>query len=120
MSKAANRLVVAMALVVVGSTFDLSGQHGEDGLTSAQGLDLAVLIHAQHDDVMRRVHVQADYIARSFDSWAKLRTELFSANVLTPAHLTHAEEKFYRVESWQSPDTVPCTDEQMKEMKLKT
>ena len=39
----------AMALVVVGSTFDLSGQHGEDGLTSAQGLDLALLIHAQHE-----------------------------------------------------------------------
>jgi hypothetical protein len=30
--------------------------------------------------------------------------------------LTHAEDNFYRGESWQSPDTVPMTDEQMKEM----
>ena len=56
---------------------------------------------------------------RSFDSWAKLRMELLRANVLSPAHLTHAEENFYRGESWQSPDTVPMTDEQMNEMKLK-
>jgi hypothetical protein len=56
---------------------------------------------------------------RSFGSWAKLRMELLRANVLSPSHLTHAEENFYRGESWQSPDTVPMTDEQMKEMKLK-
>ncbi len=48
-----------------------------------------------------------------------LRMELLRANVLSPAYLTHAEDNFYRGESWQSPDTVPMTDEQMKEMKLK-
>ena len=57
--------------------------------------------------------------ARSFDSWAVLRMELLRANVLSPAYLTHAEDNFYRGESWQSPDTVPMTDQQMKEMKLK-
>jgi hypothetical protein len=56
---------------------------------------------------------------RSFGSWAKLRMELLRANVLSPAHLIRAEENFYRGESWQSSDTVPMTDEQMKEMKLK-
>ena len=56
---------------------------------------------------------------RPFDSWAKLRMELLRANVLSPAYLTHAEDNFNRGESWQSPDTVPMTDEQMKEMKLK-
>ena len=56
---------------------------------------------------------------RSFGSWAKLRMELLLANVLSPAYLNHAEENFYKGESWQSPDTVPMTDEQMKEMKLK-
>ena len=56
---------------------------------------------------------------RPFDSWAKLRMELLRANVLSPAYLSQAEEKFYRGESWRSPDTVPMTDEQMKEMKLK-
>jgi len=45
--------------------------------------------------------------------------ELLRANVLSPAYLTHAEDNFYRGESWRSPDTVPMTDEQMKEMKLK-
>jgi hypothetical protein len=33
--------------------------------------------------------------------------------------INHAEENFYRGESWQSQDTVAMTDEQMKEMKLK-
>ena len=54
----------------------------------------------------------------SFDSWAKLRMELLRANVLSPAYLSQAEDKFYRGESWQSPATVPMTDEQMKEIKL--
>ncbi len=44
--------------------------------------------------------------------------ELLRANVLSPAYLTHAEDNFYRGESWQSPDTVPMTDEQLKELKL--
>ena len=56
---------------------------------------------------------------RSFGSWAKLRMELLLANVLSPAYLNHAEENFYKGESWRSPDTVPMTDEQMKEMKYK-
>ena len=41
------------------------------------------------------------------------------SRVLSPAYLSQAEDKFYRGESWQSPDTVPMTDEQVKEMKLK-
>jgi hypothetical protein len=65
------------------------------------------------------VVVDGGTFGRSFGSWAKLRMELLRANVLSPAHLTHAEENFYRGESWQSPDTVPMTDEQMMEMKLK-
>ena len=56
---------------------------------------------------------------RPFDSWNELRTELLRANVLSPAYLTHAEDNFCRGESWQSPDTVPMTDEQMKELQLK-
>ena len=44
--------------------------------------------------------------------------ELLRANVLSPAYLSQAEDKFYRGESWRSPDTVPMTDEQIKEMKL--
>jgi hypothetical protein len=74
---------------------------------------------ADVDLVCFAVVVDGGTFGRSFDSWAKLRMELLRANVLSPAHLIRAEENFYRGESWQSPDTVPMTDEQMKEMKLK-
>src|SRR5207245_10517741 len=56
---------------------------------------------------------------RSFGSWAKLRMELLLANVLSPAYLNHAEENFYKGESWQSSDKVPKTDGRMTEMQLK-
>jgi hypothetical protein len=65
------------------------------------------------------VVVDGGTFSRSFDSWAKLRMELLRANVLSPAYLTHAEDNFYRGESWQSPDTVSMTDGQMKELQLK-
>ena len=75
---------------------------------------------------MPEVYLRKEFMAfgttafgRSFGSWGKLRMELLLANVLSPAYLNHAEENFYRGESWQSPDTVPMTDEQIKEMKLK-
>src|ERR1700738_3035853 len=50
----------AMALVVVSSTLGLPGQ---DGLTTAQSLNLALLLHAQHQRVMGWVHVQTDYVS---------------------------------------------------------
>jgi hypothetical protein len=74
---------------------------------------------ADVDLVHFAVVVDGGTFSRSFDSWAKLRMELLRANVLSPAYLIRAEENFYRGESWQSSDTVPMTDEQMKEMKLK-
>jgi len=49
---------------------------------------------------------------------SRLNTFLPGA-VAVSLRINHAEENFYRGESWQSPDTVPMTDEQMKEMKLK-
>jgi hypothetical protein len=71
------------------------------------------------DLVRFAVVVEGGTFGRSFDSWGKLRMELLRANVLSPAYLTHAEDNFYRGESWQSPDTVPMTDGQLKELKLK-
>ena len=47
----------AMALVLVSSTLRLAGQRGQDGLTTAQRLNLTLLIHPQHQRMMRRVHV---------------------------------------------------------------
>jgi hypothetical protein len=74
---------------------------------------------ADVDLVRFAVVVDGGTFGRSFGSWAKLRMELLRTNVLSPAHLIRAEENFYRGESWQSSDTVPMTDEQIKEMKLK-
>src|SRR5260370_4455300 len=47
----------SMALVIVSSTLHLAGQHGKDRLTTAQRLNLTLLIHAQHQCMMRRVLV---------------------------------------------------------------
>ena len=66
-----------------------------------------------------RFAVVVDGGTAAFSCSYVLRMELLRANVLSPAYLTQAEDKFYRGESWRSPDTVPMTDEQMKEMKLK-
>jgi hypothetical protein len=80
---------------------------------------VAAKLMADVDLVRFAVVVDGGTFGRSFGSWAKLRMELLRANVLSPAYLTHAEDNFYRGESWQSPDTVPMTDEQMKELQLK-
>jgi hypothetical protein len=48
------------------------------------------------DLVRFAVVVDGGTFGRSFGSWAKLRMELLRANVLSPVHLTHAEENFYR------------------------
>src|SRR3989442_15954630 len=56
---------------------------------------------------------------RSFDSWAKLRMELLRANVLSPAYLSQAEDKFYRGESWRAPGNLPMTEEKNKGKKIK-
>jgi len=53
----------AVALVIVSTTLRLTRAQGKDGLTPTQGLDLAFLIEAQHEGMMRRVHVEADDVA---------------------------------------------------------
>jgi hypothetical protein len=37
-----------MPFIVVGPTLDLAGAHGQQGLRPIQGLDLRLLVHAQH------------------------------------------------------------------------
>ena len=53
----------AVALVVVGATLDLTGPHRQDRLCPIEGLDLALLVCAQHQRPFGRVEVQADDIA---------------------------------------------------------
>ncbi len=44
-----------MALIVVRAPLALSGQHGQQRLGAIQGLDLRLLVHTQHDRVLRRI-----------------------------------------------------------------
>jgi len=57
----------AMALVIVSATLNLAGQRGKDRLAAAQRLHLTLLIHAQHQCMMRRVQVQADDVSHLVD-----------------------------------------------------
>src|ERR1700720_2281309 len=57
----------AMALVIVSLTLNLAGPHRKDRLATAQRLNLTLLIHAQHQRMMRRVHVQADDVSHLVD-----------------------------------------------------
>lgn len=49
--------------VVVGLPLGDAGAHRQDRLGPFQGLALALLIHARHDRVLRRVQVQAGHVA---------------------------------------------------------
>ena len=60
MLKAANRLVIAVAGVVVGAALGHAGHHREHRLGPVEGLDLGLLVHAQHHGLLRRVVVEAD------------------------------------------------------------
>ena len=105
--------------------FSLAISGHNDGLSSVIGKGMPTLARSRTEGkIIAKLTSEKEgdgtaAFGRSFDSWAKLRMELLRANVLSPAYLTHAEDNFYRGESWQSPDTVPMTDGQMEEMKLK-
>ena len=50
----------AVALVVVGHRGRPALLQGQARLCAVEGLDLALLVHAQHQRLVRRVHVKAD------------------------------------------------------------
>ena len=54
----------AMANVVVGLPFWKSRTQGQDCLGTIQGLDLAFLIHAQHQGFLGRIQVQTNDVAQ--------------------------------------------------------
>ena len=56
-----------MAFVIVRAALGLAGQHRKNRLTAAQCLNLTLLIHAQHQSMMRWVQVQADDISHLVD-----------------------------------------------------
>ena len=62
MLNAANRLVMPCAGVVVGAPLGHARHHRQHGLGAVQGLDLRLLVDAEHGRVFRRVVVQPDDI----------------------------------------------------------
>ena len=56
-----------MAFVIVRAALGLAGLHRKNRLTAAQGLNLTLLIHAQHQPMMRWVQVQAYDISHLVD-----------------------------------------------------
>ena len=50
----------AVALVVVGHRSGPAFLHRKTGLRAIEGLDLGLLVHAEHDRVSRRIDVEAD------------------------------------------------------------
>ena len=49
----------AVADVIVGDALDIAQSHGQHGLGAVQGLNLALLIDAQHQGMIGRVQIQA-------------------------------------------------------------
>jgi hypothetical protein len=49
----------AVPPVVMGAALDLPGTHGQQGLGAIQGLDLALLIHAEDEGLVRGIQVEA-------------------------------------------------------------
>ena len=57
----------AVAHVVVRPPFDLPRPHRQQRLRAVQRLDLAFLIHAQDQGLLRRAQIQPDNVAHFFD-----------------------------------------------------
>src|ERR1019366_243343 len=57
----------AVALVIVAAAFDLSGAHGQQRRGALQCLNLALLVHAQHQGTVGRMEVEADDVANFVD-----------------------------------------------------
>ena len=57
----------SVALVVMGAPLSLTGSHGQQRLGAVQRLNLALLVHAEDQSVIRRVHIEAHDIAHFVD-----------------------------------------------------
>ena len=57
----------AVSKVVVGYAFDISQPHRQYRLGALQRLNLALFVHAQDQRLVRRVEVEADYVANLLD-----------------------------------------------------
>lgn len=75
----------SMPNVVVGLSLGLAQTHGQNGLSALERLNLRFLVDAQHNRVVRRVHIQANDVAHFFDElWVLRETKRFRAVWLKP------------------------------------
>ena len=60
----------SMANVVVGLSFWLAQTHRQDRLSTLERLNLRFLVNAQHDRVVRRVHIQLETTPKGRTHWS--------------------------------------------------
>lgn len=51
----------------MGHTLDVAEAHGQDRLSTIQRLNLALLIHAEHQRVIGRIEIQSGNVSHLFD-----------------------------------------------------
>lgn len=79
--------------VVMGAWFQLSGAHGQHRLGSAQHLNLALLIHTEHQRMVRRLPIESDDITHFFNQQRIARQlEVLAAVRLQPERSPDATE----------------------------
>jgi hypothetical protein len=49
--------------VVMGDSFDITEPHGQDWLSTVQGVDLAFFVHAEHERMIGRIQIQPCNVA---------------------------------------------------------
>lgn len=57
----------AVPIVIVGHPFEVAQAHGQDRLRTLQRLDLALLVHAEDQRLVRWIEVQPNDIAHLLD-----------------------------------------------------
>src|SRR5439155_8242305 len=83
----------AMALVVMRPAFHLAGLHRQQWLRAIEGLDLRLLIDAEHRRMCRGIQVQADDIADLLDEqWIVGQFERLAPMRLQPKRVPHAAD----------------------------
>jgi hypothetical protein len=99
----------AVPHIVVAAAFRAAGLHREHLLGPVQRLDLGLLIHAQHNRVLRRRQVQPDHVADLGDDQT-VKPVLSSSTGLLVVDLDSSEVKLFEaVLAWKRSHTRPVT-----------
>src|SRR4051812_37229373 len=83
----------AMALVIVRAPFDLPRTHRQQRLRAIEGLDLALLVDADHQRLVRRIEIEPDNVAHLLDElWIGRELERLGAVRLQARQMRCTEE----------------------------